>query len=303
MVGMSGGKAERLGSLVATLLAYSQPRALREIVVTVKGYPPSYEAARVQFDRDRRDLRDEGIDIEMSGQGEDARYRIDPASYYLPDLDLTDDEAVALNLAASRVRLDGHDPDEALLKLGMFGAEGPALVALPSDPRLSQLYAALRQRALVRFTYGEVERDVEPWGVLCRDGFWYVAGLDRTRGDRRNFRVDRIEGDVRLGERDAYAVPDDFVLSKALPVEPYELAPNDPVDVDVWLDAVMAPRAAGDVLERNDDGSVVVRLRVASVPGLRSWLFGMRDHARVVAPATVVDDVKAWLRSIVETGA
>jgi predicted DNA-binding transcriptional regulator YafY len=269
-------------------------------VVTVEGYPPSHESARVQFDRDRDDLRREGIDIEMSGQGEDARYRIDPSSYYLPDLGLTDDEAVALNLAASRVRLDGHDPDEALLKLGQFGAEGPALVALPSDPRLAQLHAALRHKSLVRFAYGGVERDVEPWGVLCRDGYWYIAGLDRSRPGRKTFRVDHIEGDVTVGERGAFAVPADFVLAEALPVEPYEMAPGDPIEVDVWLDAVMGPRAAGDVIERRGDGSVVVRLRVASIPGLRSWLLGMRDHARVVAPDAVVDEIRVWLRSIVE---
>jgi predicted DNA-binding transcriptional regulator YafY len=290
-------KAERLGSLVAALLA-GQPRSVREIVETVEGYPPSFDAARVQFIRDRDELRGEAVDIEMIGNGEDARYRIDPATYYLPDLGLTPDEAVALNLAASRVRLDGHDPDEALLKLGGFGAEGPALVALPSDPRLPVLYSALRHRYVVRFSYNGVERDVEGYGVLCRDGFWYVAGFDRTRGDRRNYRVDRIDGNVTVQASEHYEVPAEFDLAHALPDEPYELAPGDAVDVDVWLDAVMAPRGAGEILERRDDGSVVVRLSVSSVPGLRSWLLGMRDHARVLAPASVVDDIRAWLTSI-----
>lgn len=295
---MSGGKAERLGSLVATLLAYEQPRPLRLIVGEVEGYPSEYTSARVQFARDRDDLKADGIEIEMTGEGEEARYRIDPTTYYLPDLGLTDAEALALNLAASRVRLDGHDPDEALLKLGGFGAEGPAMVALPSDARLPIVYSALRQRALVSFTYNGVARDVEPYGVLCRDGYWYVVGLDRTRGGQRNYRVDRIDGEVTIGEREAFTVPVGFDVSKALPVEPYEMAPDDPVDVDVWIDRVMAPRAAGDVVSRGDDGSVVVRLRVSSIPGLRSWLFGLRDHARVVAPPAVVDAIVAWLRAM-----
>lgn len=300
MAAVAGGKAERLGSLVATLLAYEQPRPLREIVETVEGYPPNHEAARVQFDRDRKELRADGVEIEMSGSGEDARYRIDPATYYLPDLGLTDDEAVALNLAASRVRLDGHDPDEALLKLGGFGAEGPALIALPSDERLPVIYSALRQRATLTFTYNTVGREVEPYGMLCRDGFWYVAGNDRTKPGRKNFRVDRIDGAVTVGEPGAYTVPPGFDLSTALPEEPYALASGDPIDVDVWLDAVMAPRAAGDIVERRANGSVVARLSVASVPGLRSWLLGMRDHARVVAPESVVDDMRSWLRSIAD---
>lgn len=295
-------KAERLGSLVAALLAVERPRTLREIVESVEGYPPSFDAARVQFIRDRDALRDEGVEIEMTGTGDEVRYRIDPASYYLPDLGLTDDEAVALNLAASRVRLDGHDPDEALLKLGGFGADGPALVALPSDERLPIIYAAMRHRALLSFCYSEVDREVEPYGLLCRDGFWYVAGRDRTRPGRKNFRVDRIDGPVAVGSRAAFEVPADFDLSTALPDEPYELAPGDDIAVDVWLDAVMAPRAAGEILERRDDGSVVVRLSVSSVPGLRSWLLGMRDHARVLAPPEVVDDIRSWLLAIAEAG-
>ena len=80
------------------------------------------------------------------------------------------------------------------------------------------------------------------------------------------------------------------------------MSPDAPVDVDVWLDAVMAARAVGEITGRNDDGSVVVRLSVASVPGLRSWLFGMRDHARVLGPPSVVDEIRSWLQAIVEAG-
>lgn len=293
-------KVERLADLVTTLLATDRPRTLKDIVVTVPGYPEAWESARVQFARDRDDLRNEGIEIEMTGEGEDARYRIDPAAYYLPDLGLTDDEAVALNLAASTVRLDGHDPDEALLKLGGFGVEGPGLVALPSDDRLPVAHTAIRAKRLLRFRYSDVDREVEPYGLICRDGFWYVAGLDRTRNGRRVFRVDRIDGEVSTGDAGAFETPVDFDLSTAMPVEPFAMAPDPPVDVDVLLDALMSARAVGEIVERRDDGSVVVRLSVSSVPGLRSWLFGMRDHARVVGPPSVVDEIRSWLRAMVE---
>jgi predicted DNA-binding transcriptional regulator YafY len=298
-------KAERLTNLVAALLDVSQPLTLRQIVDQdhgVPGYPEEFPSARVQFERDKKELREEGVEIETLGSGDDARYRIDPASYYLPDLGLTEDEAVALNLAATRVRLDGHDPDEALLKIGGFGVEGPALVALPFDARLSVIYAANRSRSLLTFTYSEVEREVAPYGLICRDGFWYLAGDDRTRTGRKNFRVDRIEGAIVVGEPDAFERPTDFDIDHALPVEPFELSGTEPVDVDVRLDRVMAARHTGDVVSTEDDGSVVVRLRVSNLGGFRSWLFGMRDHARVVGPQSVVDDVTSWLRSIVEAG-
>lgn len=300
---MVTSKAERLTNLVAALLDVSQPMSLRHIVEQVEGYSGWSEAARVDFMRDKRELKEaSGVEIETVGTGEDARYRIDPATYYLPDLGLTEEEAVALNLAATRVRLDGHDPDEALLKLGGFGVDGPALVALPSDTRLASLFSACRTRSLVTFTYNGVEREVAPYGLLCRDGFWYLAGDDRTRPGRKNFRVDRIEGDVAVGAENAFDRPSDFAIDSALPVEPYALTGDEPADVDVWLDRVMASRHTGEVVSSADDGSVVVRLRVSNLAGFRSWLLGMRDHARVVAPPAVVSDVRSWLRQIIEAG-
>ena len=296
-------KVERLGDLVTYLLDVEQPRSLRQILDDVPGYPEAPDSARVQFARDRDLLAGEGIEIMTIGMGEDARYRIDPAAYYLPDLDLTEEEAVALNLAASQVRVEGHDPDEALLKLGGFGVEGAATVALPFDERLPIVYAALQQRATVAFRYDGIDRVLEPYGMLARDGNWYVTGFDHTRDALRSFRIDRVEGAVTAGDRGAYEVPPDFDLEAAIPIEPFEMAPNDPIDVDVWLDRVMAPRAAGEIVERRDDGSVVARLRVASIPGLRSWLLNMRDHARVLGPPEVVESITSWLRAIVRGAA
>lgn len=297
-------KAERLTNLVTALLDRPKPMTVREIVDPVSGvpgYPAEFASARVQFERDKKELRDDGVEIETIGAGDEARYRIDPATYYLPDLGLTEEEAVALNLAATRVRLDGHDPDEALLKLDGFGVEGPALATLPSDARLPLLFAACRDRAVVSFTYNGVARDVAPLGLLCRDGFWYLAGDDRTRVGRKSYRVDRIEGEVRVGDGGAFERPADFVIDRAVEVEPYAMAGDEPVDVEVWLDRVMAGRHRGDaVAGPAEDGSVVVRLRVSNLGGFRTWLFGMRHHARVVSPPTVVESVVSWLRSMAE---
>lgn len=293
---------ERLGDLVAYLLDVEQPRSLVEILRDVPGYPAAHESARVQFARDRDLLAESAIEIATIGSGEDARYRIDPDSYYLPDLGLTDEEALALNLAATQVRIEGHDPDEALLKLGGFGVEGAATIELPADDRLGVVCSAVRRRRSIAFRYGGLDRAVEPYGMLCRDGKWYVTGFDRMRAARRNFRIDRMESDVHVGERDEFDVPADFSIADAIPDEPFAMASEEPVAVDVWLDRVMAPRAVGEVVERRDDTSVVVRIMVSSVPGLRSWLLNLRDHARVIGPPEVVAQLTGWLRAIVEAG-
>ena len=305
---MAVGKVERLANLMALLLDAPEPVRLTSIVSGVPGYPPGAEVARVQFERDKRDLRDEGIDVRTVGSGADARYWIDPASHYLPELGLDEAESVALNLAASAVRLEGDDPDDALLKVGAAGADGPALVALPADPRLPDLYAAVRARRPLRFAYDGVGREVEPYGLLCRDAFWYLVGHDRTRAARRSFRVDRIPGPIEPGEEGSFTVPSSFDAATALPQQPYELSPGEATEATVEVDLVMAPRVVREVgeeavLDRRSDGSVVVAVQVSNPDGFRSWLFGFLDHARVLGPPPLVGMVMGWLTDVAGEGA
>jgi predicted DNA-binding transcriptional regulator YafY len=251
------------------------------------------------FERDKRALRDEGIDVEVSGEGDEAGYRIDPGRYYLPDLGLTDDEVRALNVAMAAVRLNTDAGTGAASKLGAPLLDAPPLLTLAFQPGVPVLMDASRAAATVRFRYGGVDREVEPWGVLTRDGYWYVTGLDRTRGERRTFRVDRVEGEVAVGEPGSYTVPDDFDVRTALPDEPWRLGGETVYEVDVVVDAVGAARLGDvEVRERRPDGAAVVRLDVTNLAGFRSWLFGLLGHARVVSPPEVVDDVTTWLRAM-----
>jgi proteasome accessory factor B len=201
------------------------------------------------------------------------------------------------------VRLEGDDPDDALLKVGAAGADGPALVALPADPRLPGLYEAVRARRLLRFAYDGVDRRFEPYGLLCRDAFWYLVGHDRTRDAPRTFRVDRISGAIDQGEPDAFTVPPTHDPEKALPVQPYSLAPGEATEALVEADLVVASRVVREVgeeavRERREDGSVVVAIPVQNPEGLRSWLFGFLDHARVLEPPEVVAVVTGWLSAM-----
>jgi proteasome accessory factor B len=299
-------KAERLTNLVTYLLEVERPVSLRDIVAKVPGYPDKEGSARTQFGRDRDDLRSEGVVIELHTQGNDDAYRIDPSTYHLPDLGLTEAETLALRLAASAVRLEGEDPDEALLKLGTLGAEGPAVVALPSDPRLGAAYGAVRRRSVLRFRYEGRDREVEPWGLLCRDGFWYVPGFDRSRDGQRTFRVDRIDGAVQVdADERAFEPPAGFDPHRDIPSQPFALSPDEPTEAQVAVDALFARRVVGEVgedavRERRDDGSVVVAVAVRNRGGFRSWLFGMLDHARVVGPPPMVDEVRGWLQAMAD---
>ena len=100
-------RLERLTDLVLVLLRDDRPKPLREIAAEVPGYPAEGEARRQAFERDKRTLRDGGVEVSavpIEGR-EQVGYLIRPEDFYLPDLDLAPDEQAALNLAVAGVHL------------------------------------------------------------------------------------------------------------------------------------------------------------------------------------------------------
>jgi predicted DNA-binding transcriptional regulator YafY len=298
-------RLERLTNLVATLLDTRRPLTLEEIVELVPGYPDEKVAYRRQFERDKETLRGIGIPVRLESVddlGPEQGYRILPDEYYLPALDLTPDEQAALHVAVTAVRLEGSPaPAEALWKLG--GREGEAanaLAALPTVPALPALFDAYRSRTTVTFEYRGEVRHVDPWGILFRRGHWYVVGHDRDRGDRRSFRVDRIEGDVEAGPPQTFEPPAHLEPAAILHDEPWRYGDEDVVSARVAVDAVQAASVVEQVgedavVERRDDGSIVVELSVTNTDAFRSFVLGLLDAAEVVAPRELRDEMRAWL--------
>jgi predicted DNA-binding transcriptional regulator YafY len=330
----------RLTNLIALLLNAQRPMTLDEIAAELDPeapYPEGDEARRQAFERDKRLLREEGIPIAavvLPDSGGRTGYVIPAGEYYLPDLGLSEDELVALHLALAAVPLDAGWGTEAMWKLGdVEGVDAPPLAALPSVEALPQLFEGWRQRAVVTFSYGGSgsgggsagvagaavsgasagsgsgsgsgeRRVVEPYGLLFRDGFWYVVGFDRGRGALRRFRADRIVGRVAVGEPGEFERPEGFDPGAELPDQPFLLGGGEGrVAVRVWVDSVMADKVVGDlgpeaVVERRDDGSVVVEVDVVNEAGLRSWVLGLLDHAVVLGPAEVRGRIAAWLSAM-----
>ena len=81
-------------NLLALLVQRSSPLTLKQIRQELAGqYPESDTAARAAFERDKGDLRDLGIPVEMVTLGGDqageGAYRVTRKSYELEDLGLT----------------------------------------------------------------------------------------------------------------------------------------------------------------------------------------------------------------------
>jgi proteasome accessory factor C len=299
-------RLERLTDLVL-FLREGRPRSLREIASSVPGYPPEGEARRQAFERDKRTLRGGGVEIStVPVEGKDQiGYVIRAEDLYLPDLELDSDEQAALNLAVAGVHLGDTGGRDALWRLGLPASAGvQPLAALPALPALPRLHGALGSRATVSFSYRGEQRRVDPALLRFHGGWWYLVGYDRDRGAPRTFRVDRMEGLPSEGSPGSAELPQGFDLTEVLRDEPWKMGESEPVFVDVLVDArlaalVILQLGEGTVVERRDDGSVVVRLEVTNIAAARSWVLELGDHAEVLGPPQVRDEMAGWLDSIV----
>ena len=234
---------------------------------------------------------------EYAGQ---TRYWIDRERYELRDLDLAEDEARALQVAMAATRPGSTSGQEALWKLGagVLDHSAPVAAVLPDAPSLPVLRDAVTGRMSVSFRYRDVERTVDPWGVLLRDGFWYLIGFDHGRSEQRTYRIDRIEGEVQSVPGTAFERPAGFDPRTAFPDDPKMIGATETVPIArVRIDARACPRRRSRdldeerVLWRGDDGSVEVEVPCANLPAFRSWLLGFVEHAEVLEPADVREHV------------
>jgi proteasome accessory factor BC len=301
-------RLERVTDLVLVLLNTDQPLSLDSIALQVPGYPVEHAARRQAFERDKRLLRNEGIPVRtlrLPG-GEQYGYSIDREAFYLPDLELAPDEQVALHLAVAGVHLDDPSGRDALLKLGATGLGEVRPIATLDTPRaLVDLFEAVRTKAVASFSYRQTARRVVPAGLWFRFGHWYLVAWDLDREAVRTFRVDRIADAVGLESPGGAVLPEGIDIRASLPDEPWRAEGEDYVVTRIRADAMEGPRIAEEVgndkvESREDDGSVVLCLRVTGFPALRSWILGLLDHAEILEPPEFRAELVAWLSAMAE---
>lgn len=302
---MSAGAAhrtERLMCLVFILKARGRRGITRaELKDAIEDYAacPTEQAFERMLERDKRDLRDAGVAIDVLQR--DAWHE-DEHAYVLAQHAL----ATLPNFTPAELRVLGQAADVwersswrsqatgALHKLEVFGsefvAEHQGRISLRGDQHLSALRAAIRERMSVRFHYrrpGDVDaalRHVEPWGLIHREGGWYCVAHDRDRDAPRIFRTSRISGDVRTDAPAELTIDSDW--SSLLDAYFRDLAPMQvslliaPEHGWVWRSqgAVTGQRAIGG--QQYD----VVQMQLKERDGLIGALAASAPNVLVVEP-------------------
>jgi len=309
-------------NLVIALLVSGHYLPKDRIRQVVEGYHnQSDEAFERMFERDKEELREIGIRIEVGSHDkafdDEPGYRIRRDEFELPELVLDPDEAAVVGLAArvwQHARLAAQT-SSALVKLKAAGipVEPDALSLVEpklaaTEPSFEPLWDAVATRTPVRFEYARPgqprqTRTLEPWGVLSWHGRWYLVGYDRDRTATRMFRLSRVTGEVRpAGPPGSYTVPDGTDL-RALAIQLSPVAPEGTATIRVrhgagWALRRRATTTAGGA----DDWDVL------EVPYAGRW--GMAEDIASFGAAVVVDDppelreaVVSLLRGVVEQGA
>jgi proteasome accessory factor B len=318
---VSRARTERLVNLVICLLATRRFLTAAQIAATVPGYEHdsadarAHEAFQRKFERDKAELRALGVPLETGTDSvfdTEPGYRIARRQYALPDIRLQPDEAAVVGVAA---RLWQHAglaaaASSGLTKLRAAGVDLDPQATLgveqvvTVDSAFPPLVAAAQQRRMVRFDYRVPQRDeastrrLQPWGVVCWRGRWYVLGHDLDRDSTRCFRLSRIVGGVTAsGPAGAFAPPEEFDLISHVARWSGPEQQRGQATVLVRPGHADGVRRRAERVQAGPDGDLVV-LPYHCPESLAAWLVSYGAHVRVLDPPEVRDAVISRLKEI-----
>jgi predicted DNA-binding transcriptional regulator YafY len=314
-------------SLVAFLMAERRAVTARDIKGSVEGYQEmSDEAFARRFYSDRAELIALGVPLHSQRDeytGEEL-YNMRSESYFLPPLELTDEELAALQTCLYLLEGKFAYAEPLRLALQNLALGRPGFAEAPTDTamrvevldpeysaemqgRLGKLEGAISKQRTVKFPYWSISRDeerertVNPYALFQDAGAWYVVGEDLDASAERTFRVSRIRGEIRFAtrrERD-FRLPPDFDVDRYRGRPPWQIGePVGEARIEVGGDtAWWVERTYGDS-GKIEDGVFVTEY--SSLPLLASWVLRQDGRAVPQAPDELRKEVARSLRLVRE---
>ena len=246
--------------------------------------------------------------------------------YKMPPLIFTPEEAVAIYLGASLVKemwgklyqesahsamakLDNLLPEEQIQEINWarrsFAATGMHRSNLEIlAPHLQKIRHAIRERLRIKMHYQSshsphpTEREVEPYALIYRWGWWYLAALCHLRKEVRSFRVDRIQH-LELTDQ-AFKIPIDFDIQNYLDMN-WQATPQ--IEARMRFIPDMAhiaeyQKSYWDSSKVLPDGSVEVVFSAPNLEWAASNVLAYGPSVIVESPPELRDLVEDWSQEI-----
>ncbi|HEV3320762.1 MAG TPA: WYL domain-containing protein [Solirubrobacteraceae bacterium] len=316
-------------SLISYLMAERRPVTALEIRRDVEGYSAMNEDAFARrFYADRAELESLGIHLTVDrpadAAAEQESYSLRSESFHLPAIEFTDEELAALQTALHL--LDGEfayaEPLRLALQQITWGRPSPlrapeqqrsvALGITASagghelSARLAKVETAIFRQKTITFDYYSMERDelggrrVDPFHLLFQGGEFYLLGHAHERKAIRVFRLSRIRGKV------AYATKAEHDFRRPTDFDPRAYANRAEWQLGEQrgiAEILLSERIAwqierhfgryGEIRAMDEEGSGdrTFLTPYAAPRMLVSWVLGLGEHARLVGPPELAEEL------------
>jgi predicted DNA-binding transcriptional regulator YafY len=244
--------------------------------------------------------------------------------YKLPPLVFSPEEAVAISLGTSLVgemwsqlyheaaqgalvKLENVLPDEQRQEIA-WAQRSLVATRINRDieslaPVLEKLRRAARENRRVSMRYHSgsnphgSQRELDPYALAHRQGWWYVVGFCHVRQEIRTFRVDRIAELSLTGQN--FATPEDFDI-RAYMAQEAQATPQIKVRMRFTAEyAHLAQYGRGywENLEMQPDGSAEVTFSAPEVNSAAATVLAYGPSVTVLEPPEVRQLVHDWARA------
>jgi proteasome accessory factor BC len=324
-------------SLISYLMAERRPVTAQEIRRDVEGYSAMNEDAFARrFYADRSEL--EALRIFLSvekpvdGLVEQETYSLAPENFHLPPIEFSDEELAALHTAlhlldgefayAEPLRLALQQiswgrpsplgaPEQHTVALGITGSAGGHELS----QRLAKIETAIFRRKTIVFDYYTMERGdlgtrrVDPYQLLFQAHQFYLVGYSHERKAIRVFRLSRIQGKV------GYATKAEHDFQRPADFDPRAYAnridwqfgdPDLAHPAEVWIGHRIAWQIErhfgryGEVRPGGEDGDLIFVTPYANARQLIAWVLGLGEHARIIGPPELAEELRERVDLLVE---
>jgi predicted DNA-binding transcriptional regulator YafY len=317
-------------SLISYLMAERRPVTALEIRRDVEGYSGMNEDAFARrFYADRSELESLRIQLTVDrpadGAAEQENYSLRSENFHLPAIEFSDEELAALQAAlhlldgefayAEPLRLALQQitwgrpsplraPEQRPVALGITASAGGHELSV----RLAKIETAIFRNKTITFDYYTMARDevgarrVDPYHLLFQGGEFYLLGHAHEREQIRVFRLSRIRGKVSYAtkaEHDfrrpadfdprAYANRSEWQLGEELGVAEVLLGERIAWQIERHFGRFGEMTPAGDL--GGGPGDKLLRTSYSSARMIVSWVLGLGEHARLLGPGELVEEL------------